>query len=208
MRKNDYIKLWLMDRHVGICIFEQSFEDMPKTLTSDLVTGFFYAMLTFSNEIASQDVEFIQLRDIRIVFHGKDRLLFAMATTNDADHAFTERFLRDLERRFQDKYRDLIEKGCLNNTRVFEDFANEVEAELGRKSTAVAFVQTQVDRFKVRYENVKTDFNLLKRNLTSDVKSVTSPLVKFIKDQVGTYKTKPLNTYRPAPAPDGKEEDQ
>ncbi len=208
MRKDDYIKLWLMDRHVGICIFEQSFEDMPKTLTSDLVTGFFYAMLTFSNEIASQDVEFIQLHDIRIVFHGGGRLLFAIAARNDADHAFTERFLRDLERRFQDKYCDLIEKGCLNNTAVFRGFAEEVEAELGRKSTAVSFVETQVDRFKMRYENVKTDINQLKRNIASDVKSITSPLVKFIKDQVGTPKTKQLGTYRPSPAPERKEKDE
>jgi hypothetical protein len=206
VRKDDYIKLWLMDRNAGICIFEQSFEDMPKTLASDLVTGFFYAMLTFSNEIASQDVEFIQLRDIRIVFHGEGRLLFAMATTNDADHEFTGRLLRDLERRFQDKYKKLLEKGFLNNTAVFEGFANEVEAEIGRKSTTIAFVQTQVDKFKVRYENVKTDFNQLKRNLTSDVKSITSPLVKFIKDQVGTSKAKALDSYRPAPAPDKKEE--
>jgi hypothetical protein len=206
VRKDDYIKLWLMDRNAGICIFEQSFEDMPKTLASDLVTGFFYAMLTFSNEIASQDVEFIQLRDIRIVFHGEGRLLFAMATTNDADHEFTGGLLRDLERRFQDKYKKLLEKGFLNNTAVFEGFANEVEAEIGRKSTTIAFVQTQVDKFKVRYENVKTDFNQLKRNLTSDVKSITSPLVKFIKDQVGTSKAKALDTYRPAPAPDKKED--
>jgi hypothetical protein len=208
VHKDDYIKLWLMDRNAGICIFEQSFEDMPKTLASDLVTGFFYAMLTFSNEIASQDVEFIQLRDIRIVFHGQDRLLFAMATTNDADHEFTGRLLRDLERRFQDKYKKLLEKGFLNNTAVFEGFANEVEAEIGRKSTTISFVQTQVDKFKVRYEGVKTDFNNLKRNLACDVKSITSPLVKFIKDQVGTSKTKQLDTYRPAPATERKDKDQ
>ncbi|MBN2150862.1 MAG: hypothetical protein JW839_05440 [Candidatus Lokiarchaeota archaeon] len=207
MRKDDYIKLWLMDRSVGICIFEQSFADMPKNLASDLVTGFFYAMLTFSNEIASQDVEFIQMQDIRIVFHGEGRLLFAMATTTDADHRLTDRLLRDLGCRFQDKYRGLIEQGCLNNTAVFEGFASEVEAEIGRKSTAVAFVQTQVDRFKVRYEGIKTDFNRLKKNLSSDAKSIMSPLVKLIGGQADSSKSKQLDTYRPSPSPCRKEGD-
>lgn len=196
-----------MDREAGICIFEQSFEEMPKTLASDLVTGFFYAMLTFSNEIASQDVEFIQMRDIRIVFHGQNRLLFAIATKNGADHEFTERLLRDLEHRFQDKYKELLDKGFLNNTAVFEGFANEVEAEIGKKSTTVAFVQNQVDKLKIRYESVKTDFSQLKQSLECDVKSITSSLVRYIKEQVKPPRFKQLDTYRPALAPDRKGKD-
>nr|MDO8083970.1 hypothetical protein [Candidatus Sigynarchaeum springense] len=208
MRKDDYLKLWLMDRNAGICIFEQSFEDMPNTMASDLVTGFFYAILTFSHEIASQDIELIQMKDIRIVFHGEGRLLFAMATTNDADHAFTERLLRDLGHRFQDKYKDLLEKGCINNTAVFKDFAQDVEAEIGRKSTAVAFVQTQVDRFKMRYENVKTDLNQLRKNLASDMKAIMSPLVRLIGGQASDPKPKHLDVYRPSTCLDREGKDK
>ncbi|MEX2680319.1 MAG: hypothetical protein Q6373_001855 [Candidatus Sigynarchaeota archaeon] len=208
MRKDDYLKLWLMDRNVGICIFEQSFEDTPNTMASDLVTGFFYAILTFSHEIASQDIEFIQMKDIRIVFHGEGRLLFAMATTNGADHVFTERLLRDLGHRFQDKYKVLLEKGHLNNTAVFKDFAQEVEAEIGRKSTAIAFVQNQVDRFKIHYENVKTDLNQLRKNIASDMRSIMSPLVRMIGAKAGDPKPKQLDVYRPTSCQDRKENDE
>lgn len=184
------IKLWILDRNAGLCIFEQAFEDLPKTMASDLVTGFFYAILTFSHEIASQDVEFIQMRDIRIMFHGDGRVLLALATKNEVDQGYASSFLHSLEHRFSEKYQVILEKGQLNNTSLFVDFAHDVETELGRKSTSVSFIQTQAVRFKQYYENAKKDFIKLKQNMTQDVRGFTTPLVDFIKNQVTNPKYK------------------
>ncbi|HME51353.1 MAG TPA: hypothetical protein VKM55_03995 [Candidatus Lokiarchaeia archaeon] len=171
-----------MDRQIGTCIYEQAFEDLPnKSMASDLVTGFFYAILAFSNEIAAQDIDHIMLKDIRIQFYGNDRLIFALATKKDADQETAHQFLHGLAHRFSDRYQLVIDKGRLNSTGVFLDFGRDVEAELGRESTSISCLQTQTDKFKQYYENAKKNFTQFKESMIRGTKSCTSTPLQLIR---------------------------
>lgn len=196
MIKEDYLKLWILDRHAGICVFEQTFEDMPKTMASDLVTGFFYAILTFSNEIAAQDIDHIQLKDIRIQFHGNDRLIFALATKKEADQETAYQFLHGLEHRFSDRYKIILDKGQLNNTALFLDFGHDVEVELGRESISISCLQTQADKFKQYYETAKKNFTQFKESMIRGSKSCTSMPVKLARGPGATPKYVRLDNER------------
>ena len=148
-------------------------------MASDLVTGFFYAILTFSNEIAAQDIDHIMLKDIRIQFFGKDRLIFALASKRDADEQTAYKFLHGLEHRFSERYQVVLEKGILNNTAIFMDFGHDVEVELGRENTIISCVQSQPEKFSQYRENAKKDFTWFKESMIHNRKSCTTMPVKL-----------------------------
>jgi hypothetical protein len=171
--ESEYLKLWILDRHAGICIYEQVFEEkVLEAMSSDLVTGFFYAILTFSNEIAAQDIDHIMLKDIRIQFFSNDRLIFALATRKDADEQLAYQFLHGLEHRFSERYQVVLDHGHLNNTALFLDFGHDVEIELGRENTSISCLQTQPEKFKQYYETAKKNFIQFKETMIQGTKSI------------------------------------
>jgi len=180
--QEEYLKLWILDRHAGICIYEQVFDEkVLEAMSSDLVTGFFYAILTFSNEIAAQDIDHIMLKDIRIQFFGNDRLIFALASKRDADEQTAYQFLHGLEHRFSERYQMILNKGRLNETSLFLDFGHDVEVELGRENTSISCLQTQADKFKEYHETAKKNFTRFKESMIRGTKSCTSLPIKLIR---------------------------
>lgn len=182
---DDYYSLWIIDRKAGFCVFEQQFETMPGDMASDLISGFFSALFIFSKEIVHSDVDSINFKnDIRITFHGSDQLLFSVATSTAVRKQDARGFLQRIEGRFNDAYRDVLEKDTLNNTSLFEDFARVVEAELGVKSTSVGFLESKAIDFVQRYEHAKTDLKKFQEKLLHQTKSFGTPLLNLVKDQV------------------------
>ncbi len=180
-------KLYIIDKAAGICVFDQTFVETQGKFSSDLVTGFLHAMQLFAEEMADQSIESIMLSQMAITFHVKGKLLYALTTdreTGSKDAVIIHAFLEGVASRFENKYQDLLDKGALNNTAVFESFARDVEEELGTRSTDVTYIETRAEKFRNHYETAVEDIRRFKDDILHEYSSLAMPVVRVVKDRI------------------------
>lgn len=153
---NGLNKLWIIHREAGVCVFEQSFEELPKNINSDMIGGFLIAILSFSQEMADQEIEFLQLKNLRIIYHITPQYIIAVGCNQNANYKELEKLLAQVETRFELKYHNVIGKGYSGNTTVFNDFATEVEKIFDSKSTALKYFEERLDDIKGYYEDKRS----------------------------------------------------
>ena len=72
--------LWILDNESGICIFEENYTDITKEGTStDLISAFLSAILSFANETFTDEIKHIQFSNHRILFEFSNSFLFVIS---------------------------------------------------------------------------------------------------------------------------------
>jgi hypothetical protein len=139
------MNLWIIGD--GICVYSQEF--VPSNTDVGLVTSFFSAMLCFSKEVTGQQIKYIQLNDMRIFFYLANTVVFAAATRNEVKLRHIEDFLKRIEERFSAKYSNYIEQELFHMPQKFQDFAIEIEQELGKESTCLSYITDDAEIVQV-----------------------------------------------------------
>jgi hypothetical protein len=156
-------QLWIIDRDAGICIFEQNFQPLPKEVNPDLISGFFIALISFAQELTDQDIQYIQMKAMRIYFQQAEKFVFAIASPAEIESTDNvQKVIVKLEDKFKTKYQTQIEKGYFGYTSVFESFAADVEEVVGEKATSWAIIKEKAEELKVYLDNAKSEYNNLK----------------------------------------------
>jgi hypothetical protein len=82
--------IWIIERSSGICIYEQTYEEIESTdISTDLISGLFSAFVDITKQFFKQCVDYIKLRNSRVYFTITSELIFIVK--------FEEDFLLDEE---------------------------------------------------------------------------------------------------------------
>ena len=186
--------LWIIDEGSGICLFQQEFKELPQKINEDLIGGFFSAMRQFSREVTGQSIQSIQLDEIRLFFQEMDKIFLVLATTHHVERIGVQKFLVNIEDRFDFQYGETIDEGMINKVDEFDDFAEEVEIIIGKKSKHSNIFDDGGEIIAQRYQEAKENLNLLRKKLlngASDIieRSFNKPLEKIGKMGVDLLKS-------------------
>jgi hypothetical protein len=130
---DDLKHFWIIARDAGVCIFEASLGELKKEIDSDLIAGFFTAMLQFAQEVSDSEVKSIKLGESDLLFSLSEYVLCVLWIDEISILNRGAKTLRDLEAEFYTKYRPVFEAKWGGNVSVFEDFAVDVERITNQK---------------------------------------------------------------------------
>ncbi|HMF31409.1 MAG TPA: hypothetical protein VKK79_08350 [Candidatus Lokiarchaeia archaeon] len=135
------MKLWILDREAGICLFEQAFAEFSSELDSDLLGGFLTAISKFYKEFVGEGVHAIDTPSMRMLFKESETEKFTVVILfqNWVNKTIAEAAIEEVSRLFQEKYAQYINEGKLANVSVFQDFAAEIETRFNHKSVCSIF---------------------------------------------------------------------
>jgi len=177
-------KFLIMDKSAGICIYDQTFEELPCEIPTDLLGGFLIAILGFSEElIANQTVEYIQMKQIRVQFHIEGRLVMTVIASNSTDPEFIQNTLKTLQKKFSEKYADQIKRDYFCDVSCFHNFASEVAAAFQTETKYLGYVQKRSDQLRDYLQASKKDWDNLQHLFAERAKSFGSWVVKDALDK-------------------------
>src|SRR6056297_2514287 len=99
-------KLWLIHREIGMCLLEQTFKPLPTDVDSDLVSGFLTAMLSFSEQIAKEKIERIELETTAIQYYVSKNYVMAVICPRSVSQVVLKTKLELLAKKFDEEYGD------------------------------------------------------------------------------------------------------
>ena len=73
--------LWILEIESGSCLFEENYKKWSSHDTQ-LISSFLTAIRSFTKEVFSENIEFIQFKSRKIIFEISGRILFIFAITN------------------------------------------------------------------------------------------------------------------------------
>ena len=158
-------KVWIVERVGGICIFEQTFQELPGIFNPDLIGGFLMAILSFAEELAKQAIDFIQLKNLRIIYHITKEYLISVACSNETIHEMMENALETIQKRFDEKYKTFLDGFC-GNVSVFKTFAKDVEQIFQAETKYLAYVQKRGEELKEYLEQARGEWENLQELVT------------------------------------------
>ncbi len=187
----EVFKLYIIDKNAGICVFDQTFQEMPRLKCTDLVAGFLHALQLFAEDMASQSIKNIELSGMLLTLYSNKKILCAIATGTRLlakDRRFIREFLERVTSRFERDYQLFLDSGNISNTGVFKGFAAVVEEELEQKSMDVTYIEAPVEHFKQHYENATNDLQRFKNSLLQDYNSLTTPVARSLRGHLDESK--------------------
>lgn len=95
-------------KKTGVCIYSRRFTNEFESLVVNLVTPFFSAIFSFSeNVIAKKTPEILEMSGLRFVFRVQDDLIFSILSDSSASLLFVTSRLSRIMDEFNEKYPDL-----------------------------------------------------------------------------------------------------
>jgi hypothetical protein len=182
------LKLWIIHRQIGAVIFEQTFDDMPTDINSDMIGGFLIAILSFSEEIAKQEIEYLQLKDMRLIYHIAPKYIIAVATNNRKNYDSIENALSKVETRFEENYSSIL-KNFTGEISVFNNFGSDIEGIFDTKSKSLKFLETQHEKIKEYYQEQQIKVSDFLHKLVSNLKDNE----KTRENHEGSQQLEPIN---------------
>ncbi|MFW9989621.1 MAG: hypothetical protein ACFFC3_13280 [Candidatus Odinarchaeota archaeon] len=95
-------------KKTGICIFHKNFTKDFDNIEVNLITPFFSAIFSFSENIISRKTpEVLEMRELRFVFKVKNDLIFSLLSDSTASILFVSTRLEKIAEVFLDEYPDI-----------------------------------------------------------------------------------------------------
>ena len=173
--------LWILENQSGLCLFEEIYNDFTKEgISSDLITSFLLALLTFADEAFSDAILHIQLRNHKIIFDLTKYVLFvvainAKAPASDAEIKYA---IRKIAKVFNKKFQNVFKKGNWSgNVSIFDSFSDDLKQIVKREPLTLKFltVQQVINKFQDKiikttqyYSKKIQDFQTMQMKLTKD----------------------------------------
>lgn len=147
--------LWILDGISGVCIFEQYYRDITSADTeSDLIVGFFSALLSFAQESFAKKIKHITMQDLRFFFDSDDYCVYVIATNDDirVSDSNAKDLLHKIKKVFIKKFGDLLSKGWGGRITPFTNFSEDlkeiVQQEPNRIKSFFYLLDKQRDKLK------------------------------------------------------------
>jgi hypothetical protein len=121
------LHFWLIHKSSGITIFSQQFQSFSNEVDSDLVGGFIVAILGFAKEIAQQNIDYMQMSDLRLQYCIQNDFIMAVLTSNQVEISRIQLLLEHVYKKFCDKYGNMTNLNMLCDVRPFQSFAKITE---------------------------------------------------------------------------------
>jgi Na+/phosphate symporter len=164
------LKFWIFDRKSGFCLFEQTFEELPGNLQSDLIGGFMIAILSFAQEIAQQEIEYLQLKKLRISYHLSENCIICIATENETDMQETTLALDAVQKKFDEQYHQIFEEGHQHIVSNFNNFASDLEHIFDAETKHLVYIKKRSDRVNQFLQNGKQEMDDLQKMIYDRIK--------------------------------------
>jgi len=163
-RQEKYLidSLWVLEAQSGIVIFEENYSDFTKEgMEADLMSAFLSALLSFTEESFTSDIEHIKLTDRKILFEPTQYVLFVVSQKDfSISDKRIKKMIKEISEKFADKYDSFFERTKHWDGRIkrFQGFSKDLKAIVKKEPLTVKFLRS-LD-FK---ENVKKAENYLQK---------------------------------------------
>lgn len=95
-------------KKTGVCIYSRNFTDNFENLEVNLITPFFSAIFSFSeNVISKKTPEILEMRELRFVFKVQQDLIFSLLSDSTASLLFVSTRLERIADVFMEEYPDI-----------------------------------------------------------------------------------------------------
>ena len=170
----DIYKFWIIHTPSGICIFDQTFKELPRQIDADLTAGYLFAITTLSQEIAQQDIQFLQLENIRFVYCISQHFMMVMLTHNDVPNHDAQLMLRDLKSKFTDKYESTILRSQIFEVTKFHDFAKIVEQVFNIESKNFHILEKRSENLDDFFQTATDEWMSIQKSISARAKKMGS----------------------------------
>jgi hypothetical protein len=155
----DIFKLMIIHRAASVCIFEQTFNELPGEVDEVSLSGYLVAILALSEEIAKQPIHYMQLNTIRISFQKNvsDNYIMVLITKNEIKYSKTLQILQNLSEKFNEKYLVHFEQEFTGNITHFKNFALEVEGLIQMETRYFQYLQQRSEKINEYFQS--NDYN-------------------------------------------------
>lgn len=173
--------LWILENLSGICLFEEIYSDFTKEgISTDLITSFLSALLSFANETFTDSIRHIQLSSRKILFELTKNVLFVAAVNAKAPAADAEikYAIRKIAKVFNKKFKSSFKDGsCGGKVSVFNSFSDDLRKIVKKEPLTLKFLTVEQAINKYQKQMLKTtqgyskkiqDFQKTQTNMTKD----------------------------------------
>ncbi|MHA1521553.1 MAG: hypothetical protein ACTSRK_15335 [Promethearchaeota archaeon] len=151
----DVHKYLIIHRESGLCIFEQTFQEFPNQFDPSLLSGYLFAVLTISQELTDDDIEFIQLKAMRISYNLSEKFIMVLISSNDLKLNYIQEKLTNLQEIFNLRYSQLFQKEFSGDVTPFHSFATDVEQNFQRETQYFHYVDKRSNQLDQYYRSSK-----------------------------------------------------
>ncbi len=163
----DVVKFWIIHQESGMCIFEQTFQELPTDVESGIIAGYLFAILTISNEITNQQVNYLQLESLRFTFSISEKYIMVIVISSEVSHSRTMAQLKTLQFKFDEKYHRFFDKEFSGNVSTFYNFAEEVEKIFQSEAQYFQYRQDRQKQLKNYFQSTMNEWKDLQKIVTS-----------------------------------------
>ena len=161
----DIFKLMIIHRSASVCIFEQTFNELPGEVDEVVLSGYLVAILALSEEIAKQAIRYIQLNTLRISFNVFDKYVMVLITKNEIEYSKTLLILQNLSEKFNEKYLVHFEHEFTGDITHFKKFALEVEGLIQMETRYFQYLQQRSEKINDYFQSIDYKWKDLRDSL-------------------------------------------
>ncbi len=164
------LKFWIIHHPSGLCLFQQTFEELPNEVDPEIVAGYLYAMTSLSTEIAKQNINFIQLDTIRLNYSLDKNYLMVAVCHNTFHREEAEELLVQLRRKFNNKYDKYFRGQFCFDISIFKNFAQVVEDSVKQETLYVQYFKKKNEQMADFIEESTKDWQKIRGTLADRAK--------------------------------------
>jgi propanediol dehydratase large subunit len=148
---SEILKIWIIQKDSGICVFEQSFSESAVTIDSDLIGGFLSAILNFSDEVIKSSIQYIQLNDYLLYYDFSRDFVFVYLCEPDVSVKNIGKISEKTVKSFGTHFEQPGQLSFTGDVSKFNTFASETEQILESKSYYHKFLKGMNEQIQERY---------------------------------------------------------
>lgn len=140
-------QFWIFEKDTSLCVFEQVFEGLPKSVDSNLIGAYLVTLSSFCEDLLGEFIDCLDSETLRIIYFSRPDFIFALLVDKNLNRYTAKDMLERMYYIFTEKYKDFIGTNFDGNTTHFEDFADEIETIFNMKTVRFnQFLRTRTDR--------------------------------------------------------------
>jgi hypothetical protein len=139
-------QFWIFEKQTSLCLFEQIFEGLPKSVDSNLIGAYLVTLSSFCEDLMGEKIDCVDSETLRIIYFSKPDFIFALLVYKQLNRYNVKDMLERLYYLFINKYKDLIGPNFDGDVTHFEDFADQIETIFNMKTLRFQqFLRTRTD---------------------------------------------------------------
>jgi len=144
-----FYQFWIFEKATSLCLFEQVFEGLPKSVDSQLIGAYLVTLANFCENLVGEPIHSVDATTMRIQYYAQPDFIFALLIDKNMDVAQAQAMLERMYYLFVTKYREQLSTGFDGDVGRYENFADEVETIFNMKTTRFQqFLQTATERLQ------------------------------------------------------------